>query len=221
MVKVLNISKDYKSRLFHTGFLVIASAFLILTLSPSRGLSAQIQLYDFPIIERGYTPKLQESRPKINDFLQEHAKVGLFKARTEIYLPYNKILAFSGNIYVLRGHNLLAAIVPDLRFQKREYLTGFGFTGLVNWPIFQQENWAIHLKGKISSFRQLTVDLSQRNRWNFEHQLGCSANFNVNDAVQISLNLYQYRIIEDIQYDNLNQSYINSSGGFATLQFQF
>ncbi|VAX04009.1 hypothetical protein MNBD_ALPHA03-60 [hydrothermal vent metagenome] len=221
MAQVLNISKDNKSSFFHAGFLVIVSAFLILSLSPNRGLSAQIQIYNLPMVVGNYAPEFQETRPKINDFLHEHARVGLFKTRTEIYLPYNKILIFSGNIYALRGHNIFTTLAPALQFQKREYLTGFGFTGLVNWPIFQQKSWAIHLNGKISSFRQLTVDLSQRNRWNFEHQLGCSANFTLNEAVQISLNAYQYRIIEDIQYDNLNQSYINSSGGFATLQFQF
>jgi len=221
MTKTLNLSNNYKSRCFHTGFLVISCAFLILSFLPNHSQSARIQTYDVPTVKWIYRPEFQESTRLINNFFHEHTKVDLYKVHKNIYLPYDKFLVFSGNIYATEDHSILTSMMSSLKIQKRDHITGFGFTGLVQWPILEQKNWAIHLNGKITSIRHLAVDLSQRNRWNFEHQIGCSASFVVSNSVQISLNAYHYRIIEDNQYDNFDQSFMNSNGGFATLLFQF
>ena len=208
MVLILGNSENDQAGYGYSGLFTCALAIMILMFSTldSRADTSRQYL----ATERGE-----------NNFLNENAKVELFTTERAIYLPYDEILQFSGNIYAIRGYNIFSSFIPRLEVHKNESFTGLGITGTVKWPLVQKRDWGIHIRGKVSSSRQSIRIQHRRNRWNFEHQLGGGANYHFNDIVELSLSAYHYRIINDFIYDNPAQSYISSSGGFATLQFQF
>jgi len=211
MLLTVRHAEKTPSGCFFSGYFACFLAPLFLFLITTHGHSADIR-------DNKIDPLIPHTH---NDFLSENARVELFNEKSRIYLPYNKILIISGNIYAIRQHHLFSSLMSSLEFNKRASITGFGATGTIKWPLIQEKNWTIHFNGKISSARLNTVTLQHRNRWNFEHQLGGGTEYNFNDIIQLSLNIYHYRIINDAQYENPATSYIKSSGGFAALKFQF
>jgi len=208
MAVILTYSEKYMSRYLHAGFFACAITFLVLTLAPTNSSAETLKPY-FTI------------SPKHNDFLTENAKVDFVTNTTEIFLPFRKTLTFSGNIYAIKKYNIFTSLLPALIFQNRQSIMGFGVTASAKLPLIQEKNWDIHLSGKISSTRKNTVVPQQKNRWNFEHQIGFGADYNLSDRLKLSLTAYHFRIIRNFHHDETEQSYINSRGGFATLNFQF
>jgi len=155
------------------------------------------------------------------DFFNERARETLFTAKGDIHLSHKQILLFSSRVYSTRKYDFLPSFVSSLEFHKRKSITDFGVIGVIDWPLFHQEKWSIHINGKVSGSQQFAGPAHQRNRWNFEHQIGWNSNYQITDDLQTSIGIYQYRIINNYQYDNPAQSYINSTGGFASLRYQF
>ena len=188
-----------KTEFVHSGFFACMMAFLLTTTCPTKSHAIEI--------------KPTEEKPTENNIM--------YRTSGRIYLPYGQNLLLSGNIYALKKYNILTAFAPSLEYNKRESITDFGVTGIIKWPLIEEKSWSLHLNGKLSGSQHYLGIAPQRNRWNFEHQIGWDANYHLADALQASFGIYHYRIINHFQYDNPTQSYINSNAGFASLRLSF
>ncbi len=214
MTLCIYISEKYKTAYFHAGFFVCIIAFLLVIAYPGKSMAIDQQLL----------PSQEEATSNFRlpvDFFNEQARKTLFTAKGDIHLSHKQTLLFSSRVYSMRKYTFLPSFISSLEFHKRKSITDFGVIGVIDWPLFQQEKWSIHINGKVSGSQQFAGPAHQRNRWNFEHQIGWNSNYHITNDLQTSIGIYQYRIINDFQYDNPAQSYINSTGGFASLRYQF
>lgn len=214
MTLCICISEKYKTAYFHAGFFTCIIAFLMVIAYPVQSMAIEEQLL----------PPQTANDPAFRlpvDFFDEQARKTLFAAKGDIYLSHKQTLLFSSRVYSMRKYNFLPSFVSSLEFHERKSITDFGVIGVIDWPLFQQEKWSIHINGKVSGSQQFAGPAHQRNRWNFEHQIGWNSNYQITNDLQTSIGVYQYRIINNYQYDNPAQSYINSTGGFASLRYQF
>lgn len=231
MVINLVSSSEYHPGYVYSGFFVCVISFVIL-LSPAltdrawseHGVTQKnnIQL----TFNRGsfepYQSSYQPRQPNIRgEFLNEHAKVELFRTETKIKLPHGDSLALSGNIYTLRLYDFFSSITSSMEVSQRVNSLGLGMTGSLSLPIVQHDRWSIHINGHVSRSLRSPVSRPQSNRWNFEHRVGCDAIYHFNEFAQISLGAYQYRIMDDFLYIDSARSYIRSNGGFLTLRLQY
>lgn len=214
MASYLFISEKYKTAYLHSGFFVCLIAFLMMITCPSDCRAIDIQLTEG--LEQRHTDfRLQ------NAFLSEPVGDILFRTKGKIYLPYSQKLQFSSNIYHVKKYSFLPELVSSLEYNKRQSITDFGVTGIIKWPLIQQKNWSININGKVSGSQQYSGPAHQKSRWDFEHQIGWDANYQLGNALQVSLGIYHYRIINNYLTDNPAQAYISSGGGFASLHLQF
>lgn len=199
---------------FRTGFFAYVISFLIIAATPLNSKAIEVQQIYHP---EQHQPALRLQRAFLNDFTD----APLFKSDGRIYLSYGQKIQFSSKIYSVRKYNFLPSFASSLEFHKRQSITDFGMIGTIKWPLLQRESWSIDFNGTLSGAQQYSGPSHQKNRWDFEHQIGWDANYHIADDLRASVGVYQYRIISNLQYSNPAGSYINSSGGFASLRLQF
>ncbi|MBL4802404.1 MAG: hypothetical protein JKY45_10965 [Emcibacter sp.] len=186
---------------FHSGFLACVIAFLIATSTPTPCHAINLQPIKTPHDKRN--------------------SLTLFKSHRNLSLAYGQDFLLSGNIYAVKKHDFLSSFAPTLEFNKRHSITDLGVTGIIKWPMIQEKSWSLLLNGKVSGSHHYPHSRHQRNRWNFEHQIGWDANYQFANSLQASVGIYHYRIINHFQYDNPTRSYIKSNAGFARLRLSF
>ncbi len=218
MTLCLYHSKKYNPGYIHSGFFVCLIAVFLMITSSVNSLALDVQRLKSTAIS------LEENQPTLhlqNYFLNALAITSLYNANGRISLPYGQNLLFASNIYTVRKYNFLPLFASSLEINKRESITDFGMVGMVKLPLIQRKNWSIDINGKVSGSQQYLGTTHQKNRWNFEHQIGWDANYHIGDDLQATLGIYHYRIVNDTQNEDSAGSYINSGGGFASLRLQF
>ncbi|MCK5425497.1 MAG: hypothetical protein KAI89_08995 [Emcibacter sp.] len=214
MASYLTTVEKHHTGHLHSGFLTCLIALLIIIFSPLNSRAIDIQITD-------NLKKNQSSLRVQKAFLVNFPGENLFKSSGEISLLNGKKLQFSSTIYTVRKYQFLPEFASALEFNKQKNITGLGIIGNLKWPLYKGENWSININGKVIRAQQHAGPSHQKNRWNFEHQIGWDTNYNISPSLQASLGVYHYRIIKNFHYDNPAQTYISSGGGFASLLWQF
>lgn len=214
MASYLTTTEKHHTAYLHSGFFTCLIALFMTIISPSNSRATDIQIVDI----------LKQNQPSLHlqdAFLGNLPGEILFKSSGEIYLPYGQKLQFLSHIYTVRKYRFLPEFASALEFNKRKSIADPGVIGMIKWPLFSGNSWSININGKVISAQQYSGPSHQKNRWNFEHQAGWDANYQLSPGLQASLGVYHYRIINNFHSDNPTQAYISSGGGFASLLWQF
>lgn len=125
------------------------------------------------------------------------------------------------NLFLIKKASLFPDVMSKLEYRKQVNVVGVGITGSITLPLIRENRWSLYLNGRVSSSYYHIDPHQQKNRWNFEHQIGGEANYRFNKKFQVSLGTYHFRIVNDYQYENPTKAYIKSNGGIMTFRLQY